>query len=156
MTIGPDFLLFTLDGQRFAIPLASAREVVRAVAITPLPGAPPVVEGVIDVRGAVVPVLDLRRRLGLASRPVSAADQMVLAWTGERQVALRVDRVEWMESIGPDRIEASDRITAGARHLAGVARLPDGIVLLHDLAAFLAQAEAEALDAALAAGGAGA
>jgi purine-binding chemotaxis protein CheW len=143
--------VFTVGGSRCAVPLEHVQEVVRAVAITPLPTAPPIVEGVIDVRGTVVPVVDVRARLGLPPEPVRPEQRMVLVVAGARQVALRVDDVEWVARIRSSSVSEPERIARGIGWLAGVARLKDGLVLFHDLDTFFRQGETEALDAALAA-----
>lgn len=151
----PNLLLFTLDDQRFALPLEQVRETVRAVAVTPLAGAPGVVEGVVDVHGVVTPVLDLRARFRLPPRPVSADEHLVLATAGERPVALRVDQATDVVTLPDDAVTPAADDDPATRHLAGVARLPDGLVLIGDLSAFLSQGEAEALQRALAEEGAG-
>lgn len=147
----PNLLLFTIDDQRFALPLAQVRETVRAVAITPLVGAPGVVEGIVDVRGTVTPVLDLRRRFGLPPRPVSPEEHLVLAVAGARPVALRVDRATDVVTVPDESVTPAAPEDPATRHLAGVARLADGMVLIGDLEAFLLQGEREALERALAA-----
>lgn len=144
-------LLFAIDELHFALPLAQVRETVRAVAITPLAGAPGVVEGIVNVRGTVVPVLDLRARFRLPPREVALSDHMILASAGGRLVALRVDRALDVRSLDDDEITPSSTSGAAFAHLAGVARLPDGMVLVSDLEAFFTQGETEALAAALAA-----
>jgi purine-binding chemotaxis protein CheW len=144
-----EVLVFRLGGVRCALPLAAVVEVLRAVRVTPLPTAPAVVEGVIDVRGLVVPVLDLRARLGMAPVPVRADHVLILAGAGGRTVAVRADAVEWIASLDTSLVEP-ERIARGIGYLAGVARTADGMVLVHDLEAFLRQGEAEALEAALA------
>lgn len=144
-----EVLVFIVGGVRCALPLADVREVVRAVAITALPTSPAIVEGVIDVRGRVVPVLDLRARLGLPAEPVGPEQKLVIADADERRVAVRVDSVDWVTQLDEDEIAAPERVVRGIGYLAGVGRLPDGLVLVHDLATFLEQGEAEALSAAL-------
>lgn len=145
----PPLLVFSLDQLRLALPLTQVRETVRAVAITPLAGAPGVVEGVVNVRGAVVPALDLRARFHLPPRPVALSDHMIVASAGARQVILRVDRTLEVLTVAEDEVTPLAREGAAFAHLAGVARLPDGMVFLHDLEAFLSQGEEEALAAAL-------
>ena len=152
----PAFLLFTLDDRRFALPVAQAREALPAMAMAPLAGAPGVVEGVVDVGGVVVPVLDLRARFGLPARPLSPDDHLVLADAGRRVVALRVDRAVDVVALDDADLVAARPDDPALRHLAGVLRLPDGLVLLADVDAFLTQGEGEALAAALAQEGAGA
>lgn len=151
-----ELLAFEAGGSRFGIELAAVREVLRAVLITPLPGAPPVIEGIIDVRGTVVPVYDLRARFGLPIRPLHPDDRLVTAWTGDRLVALHCERTEWLVSVPAPAMERSGAVSLGDRRVAGLARLPDGIILITDLPAFLDDAEREALDSALAAAVAGA
>lgn len=146
----PELLLFALDDRRFGLHTRSVREIVRAVTIVPLPGAPAVVEGVVNARGKIVPVLDIRGRFGLRAKALELADHLILAWAGPRFVALRADRALDVVRVPSIEIEACEGLVKGAHHVAGVARLPDGVVLIHDLETFLSQAEAQALDQALA------
>lgn len=149
VTEAGEVLVFIVGGVRCALPLGDVREVARAVAITALPTAPPIVEGVIEVRGRVVPVVDLRRRLGLPAAGVHADQKLIVASAGERRVAIRVDAVDWVTRLDEDDIASPEGVVRGIGFLAGVGRLPDGLVLVHDLATFLEQGEAEALSAAL-------
>lgn len=146
-----DLLVFELAAARHALPLECVREVARAVLITPLPDAPPVVEGIIDVRGDVVPVYDLRLRFGMPARRLSPDEWLVTAWTGERVVAFRADRADEIVTTGRAAIAGREAVPGGSAYMAGVARLPDGIVLIDHLPAFLDAAERDSLDAALAA-----
>jgi purine-binding chemotaxis protein CheW len=145
-----DLLVLELGGLRCGLLLDAVREVVRAVLVTPLPGAPPVVEGVIDVRGEIVPVYDLRARFGLPARPLDPGERMVIAWTGDRLAAVRCDRTGDLEQVPPGAIEAAAALPGDGRHVAGLARLDDGLAVVHDLAAFLEDAERLTLDEALA------
>lgn len=149
-----EVLLFTLEGQRYALPLEEVRELVRAVRLTPLPRAPAVVEGLVDLRGELLPVLDMRRRFRLPARPLSSADHLVVAQAGPRRVALRVDRAEGLLALEPGALDTSPRELPGVGYVAGALKLPDGLVLLHELRTFLSEAESLELDEALAKGGA--
>lgn len=144
-----EILVFELAGQRCGVPAGDVREIVRAVTLLPLPGSPPVIDGVFDLRGTLVPVLDPRRPLGLPGRPMAHTDHLVVARAGARLVALRVDHATDLVRLPPEAVTAATTLTRVARALAGVVRLPDGLLLLHDLAGFLTEAEAEALDEAL-------
>lgn len=145
-----DMLIFQLDGVRFALPSSDVDEIHRAVAIVPLPKAPAIVEGIIDVRGRVVPVLDVRARFRLPPRAPRHTDHLILARAAERQVALRVDRALDVLSIDPAAI-APSAVASGVEYVAGVAKLPDGLVLIHDLKTFLDAAERDSLARAVAA-----
>jgi len=124
--------------------------VLRAVTLVPLLKAPAIIEGVFNLRGTVIPVLDIRSRFELPAKPVESSDHLVVARAGERLVAIRADRAVDLLRLAPDAIEHAIRVSSHADYLAGVAKLADGLVLLHDLRTFLAQAESEALADALA------
>lgn len=146
---GAEACIFSLDGRRFAVPLALVSEVARMPAVTPLEGAPSVVEGLVDARGEVAPVLDVRARFGLPVRPPRLSDHLLLVRAGDRLVGFRVDQV-----LGIERLEAADisplqSLVPGAPHLVGVARVDGELVLIHDPGAFLAAEESDALDRAL-------
>src|SRR5471030_1523511 len=86
-------LSFNLDDHRYGVAAGAVAEIIRAVAITPLPGSPSVVEGIIDVRGAIVPVFDLRARFSLPAKPLETSDRFIIARTALRVAALHVDHV---------------------------------------------------------------
>jgi purine-binding chemotaxis protein CheW len=146
-----EVLLFTLEGQRYGLRAEDVRELVRAARLTPLPRAPAVVEGLLNLRGMLLPVLDLRRRFHHPARPLSPLDHFIVAKAGARRVVLRVDRAEGLRLLAPGEWDATPRELPGLGAVAGAVKLEDGVVLVHDLAAFLSQAEALELDAALAA-----
>lgn len=141
-----DLLTFDLGSQRCAVAVADVIEVVRMVAMAHLPDAPPLVEGIINLRGHVVPVLDLRARFGLPPKAVDLSDHLLVARAGPRTVAIRVDRAQSLVEVDTDDI---DRPASSGNALAGVARLPDGLALIHDLATFLSAEAGQSLDAAL-------
>jgi purine-binding chemotaxis protein CheW len=142
-------LIFTLDRSRYGIPLEDVVEIMRAVAVTPIPTAPSVVEGLMNVRGLIVPVFDPRRRFGLPAKSMTLSDHLIVARAGPRVVALHVDRAEEMRTLDPSEIEEPGRYVRSADQISGVAALDDGLLLIHDLATFLSDAEAESLDRAL-------
>ena len=86
-------LVIHVDGRHYALPLAQVNRVVRAVEVTPLPTAPEAFAGVIDVGGDILPVVDLRLRLGIDRRPVGVDDCMVIAQTSFARLVLPVDGV---------------------------------------------------------------
>jgi purine-binding chemotaxis protein CheW len=145
-----EVLVFELSGIRYALPAADIGELVRAVTVIPLPKGPPVVEGIINVRGRVVPVLDVRARFQLPSKAASPTDHLILARAGERLVAIRVDRALGLARLEPADIEDARTALPGADYVIGVAKLPDGLVLIHDLRTFLSAAEAATLVHAIA------
>jgi purine-binding chemotaxis protein CheW len=141
-------VVFVLDGHRHALPLPAVERVVSMVAITPLPGAPPITLGVIDVHGAIVPVVDLRVRFALSLAPYGVDSHLLLARTPRRRLALAVERVVGVTELAADRVTAATTLPS-ARGLAGLATLTDGLVLIHDLDSVLSLEEEHDLSRAL-------
>lgn len=150
MTVHVKLLAFRLDAQRYGLPLASVERVVRMVHITPLPKAPAIVPGVINVQGRVIAVVDVRMRFGLPPRRPALSDLLVVARTPARAVALVADSVSGVIERREDEIVPSRAIVPGMQYVDGVAKLADGMVVVHDLARFLALDEERRLEEALA------
>jgi purine-binding chemotaxis protein CheW len=146
-----EVLVFEVGGQLYGVAALDVREIVRATAIVPLPRAPAIVEGVINVRGSVIPVLDIRQRFRVAAKKLSPSDHFVLAFAAEYVVALRVDRVVELQRFRASDIAEANAVLPYSEYLAGVAKLSNGLVLLHDVRTFLSQGETAALEVPLAA-----
>ena len=142
-------VVFRLDEQRYALPLTVVERIVRAVEVTPLPEAPAIVLGAIDVEGSVIPVLNLRRRFLLPEREIDPADQLLIASTARRTVALVIDEAHGVIEYQQSAIINADLIVPGLEQFQGVVKLDDGLVLIHDLEKFLSLDEAHMLDAAM-------
>lgn len=132
---------FNLDGQAYAVRLASTRRVLRAVEATPLPNSPEVVLGVFDMGGVILPVLNMRRRLGLAEAAINLSDQFLVADTATRTVALLVNSVTGIVEKTDEEITKAAEIVPGAQCVEGIIRLPDGLLFIYDLDRFLSQKE---------------
>lgn len=144
----PDSLIiFTLDDRRYALPLSSVDRVVRIVAVTPLPKAPDIVSGVINIQGRIIPVVNMRRRFGLPERALALTDQLVIAHTARRPVALVADAV--LDVIACPAVVEAEHIVHGIAYLEGVAKLEDGLILIHELDRFLSLEEEDLLNHAL-------
>jgi purine-binding chemotaxis protein CheW len=143
------YLVFRLNEQRYAVPLRVVERIVNAAEITPLPKAPEIVLGVLDIAGEVRPVLSLRRRFRKTDRTLRPSDQFLLAQAGSRPVALVIDEAEGVREFADGIIIQAHGIVPGLQQIQGVAVLEDGLVLIHDLEKFLSLDEAAALDAAL-------
>lgn len=142
-------LVFRLDERRYALPLAVVERVVRAVEVTPLPKAPAIVLGAINVHGCVLPVLNVRRRFLMPDREVGPADWFLLARTARRTVVLVIDESDGVLERPQAEIIPSTQVIPGLDQFPGVIRLDDGLVLIHDLERFLSLDEARALDDAM-------
>lgn len=143
-------MVFELSGRRYGLSLASVERVARIVDITPLPQAPDIVLGVINVQGRVVPVVNVRRRFGLPDRAIALTDQLIIAHTARRPVALLVDVVTGVIDHTEQDVVAARDVLAGIDYIEGVVKLDDGLILIHDLERFLSLEEEAVLDSAMA------
>ena len=145
-------MAFTLDEQQYALRLDAVERVVRAAAITPLPRAPDIILGILDIQGEVVPVIDVRKRFRLPAREIRPADQFIIAKARSLKVALLVDAARGVvEETGSGQI-APDDFIADVEYVSGVTRNEDGLVLIHDLDRFLSLEEEKLLLEAVARG----
>jgi purine-binding chemotaxis protein CheW len=145
-----EILTFALGERRYAVWSADVRELLRAVTIVPLPRAPRIVEGVFSLRGRIVPVLDVRSRFGLPPKELEPSDHLIVAAVGPRMVVIRADRALDLVRIDDAQVDELTSLAGGSGFVAGVAQLPDGLAVIHDLRAFLTAAESAVLDEALA------
>lgn len=142
-------VVFTLAEQQFALPVGMVAQVVRAVAITPLPKAPAIVQGMLDFHGTIVPVMDIRRRLGLPSRPLSLSNQIVIANTPNRRFAFVVENIAGVATWGGAGFVAAPALVPGVEFLDGVVRNEEGLILVYDPDAFFLPEEHLMLDHAV-------
>lgn len=143
------WVVFGLDDRRVAVPLLAVERVVRAVHVTPLPRAPGMVIGVIDVAGTVLPVMNVRRKFGLPERAIAPADHFLIARTGRGPIILAIDTTHGVLEHPPASIADAAILATDTDHITGALALPDGLVLIHDLDRFLSPQEAHELDEAM-------
>jgi purine-binding chemotaxis protein CheW len=140
---------FTLDEHRYALRLSAVERILRAVEAEPLPQAPEIVLGVINLQGRILPVVNIRKRFHLAGREVGLTDHLIIAHTSKRAVALIADSVTGVSELPEQEVIASDEILPGLEYVEGVVRLQDGVLFIHDLDRFLSLEEERSLEAAL-------
>jgi purine-binding chemotaxis protein CheW len=142
-------VVFQLETQRFGLPLDSVERVVRTVEHTVLPNAPQIVLGVVNVQGRIIPVIDMRQRLRLPERRPRLTDQLLIVNSTTRTLALVIDAVAAVTEFDAVDFTAADHIVPGLEFLAGVVKLNDDIILVHNLDQFLSLEEEQILDGAL-------
>ena len=140
---------FFLDDRRYALHLDVVERIIPAVEITPLPKAPEIVLGLINIRGRIVPVLNIRRRFRLPDRETELTDHFIIADTSKRTVALPADSASGVIQIFEGEITEATDILPALEYVKGVVKLKDGLLLIHDLESFLSLEEETALNEAL-------
>ena len=149
MNTSNSLVIFTLDEHCYALHLPAVERALRTVEILPLPKAPEIVLGVINVQGRIVPVFNVRKRFRLPERETSLSDQLIVAQTSRRTVAMLVDAVSGVVAYPEQQVITADRVLPGLEYLEGVAKLDGGMILIHDLDKFLSLEEETTLDTAL-------
>jgi purine-binding chemotaxis protein CheW len=132
-------VVLELAGEAYGVEIERVQEIIRMQPITRVPNGPAGVEGVTNLRGRVIPVLDLRQRFALAQTPATRQSRIVVAELGEHAVGLVVDGVSEVLRVPADAVEPPSSLVTGSDslYLRGVAKIDERLVLLLDLARLL-------------------
>jgi purine-binding chemotaxis protein CheW len=128
------YVAFRLDREEFGLPVESVREVLRVGEVTRVPQAPQHIRGVTNVRGSILPVVEIRTRIGLPPLDPGPLARIVVLEVGERALGLLVDRVTRVAKLRAAEIEPppAEVVTARTDYVVGVARGPEGLLILLD------------------------
>lgn len=124
-----------LAEERYGLDIAKVFEIIRHQPITAVPRSPAFVKGVINLRGRIIPVVDLRDRFGMPEVEPTKETRIVVAESSATRVGLIVDSVSEVLLVPADAIEQTPEVAAGAdaEYLRGIAKLADRLVLLLEL-----------------------
>jgi purine-binding chemotaxis protein CheW len=144
---------FRIGAELFGVPISAVQEIVRVPAIARIPQAPEFVEGVINLRGSVITVVDLRKRLNQA--PASNEEgwerksRILVIETCGRQVGVIVDEVTEVLKLQADRVEPAPPMVAGLsnQYINGLGKINDDLLILVDIQKVLTASQLTALDA---------
>jgi len=152
---------FRIGRETFGLPISLVREIVRVPDITSVPNAPEYIEGVINLRGRIIPVVDLRKRFGEKITEPSKKNRIVVVELETRRIGLIVNSASEVLKIAPSEIEAPHDVfqEGELNYITGVGKLKGRLVILLDLNKILQRGELRRLDevsesAAVPAGGA--
>ena len=143
-------VVFHLGAELYGVEIARVHEIIRLMQVTRVPRAPSFVEGVINLRGKVIPVVDLRRRFGLPQAEHTRASRIVVVELSDHVVGVIVDGVSEVLRVNTATIEPPSPVVAGidSEYLSGIAKVDEQLIILLDLDRVLARDERRALDAA--------
>jgi purine-binding chemotaxis protein CheW len=136
-------LVFTIKGIRFGLRLAVVERVLRMVEVTPVPEASDIVTGLLNLQGRVVPVLNVRKKFRLPDRDMALDDQLIVAHTAGRPIALPADSVTGVCECPEQELIGAKEILPGMDHFQGVMKLKGDLVFIYDLDGFLSSEEEE-------------
>lgn len=124
---------FYLDGQRYALPIERVNEIQQIVAFTETPSGMSSVVGMVNLRGQVIPAVDMRRVVGLAPQEYTLETPMIITETHGQTVALIVDEVQDVLELPPGSLQDAPPLHALSSKLIGVCRMPDGLINVVDI-----------------------
>lgn len=139
---------FKIGSEEFAINILEIQEIIRTVEVTTVPRAPHFVEGVINLRGKVIPIIDLRKRFGLPSIEKTKNTRIVVVDFDNKVVGLVVDYVSEVLRLPASTIEPPPPMLAGidSDYISGVGKLDDRLLIMLAIARVLSQDESSELD----------
>jgi len=137
---------FRLDREEYGLPVRLVQEIIRVAEITQVPRAPRAIKGVINLRGKVIPVIDLRRQLGLGEVAAGRSTRIVVVTFEDRLLGLLVDSAQQVLRVPVSSIEAAPEevVEIDSNYIRGVAKLEDRLIILIDLGTVLARELKEA------------
>jgi purine-binding chemotaxis protein CheW len=127
-------VVFKLEGEDYGIEIGQVREIIRGKEITPMPKQPPYVEGVINLRGTIIPVVNLKKRFGFQG-DVSKHSHAIIVESVHGSVGLLVDAVSDVVRVYPDQIHSAPQMMMGINndYLRGICRLGDQLLIYLDI-----------------------
>ncbi|MCB0881720.1 MAG: chemotaxis protein CheW [Thermoleophilia bacterium] len=126
-------VVFTLGAEEYGVPITLVQEIIRYTTPRPIPGSPSHVEGVINLRGRIIPVVDLRSRFGAyGDRPDDA--KIVIVELPDSTIGVTVDEVKEVLTVSADQCEAPPEGAGDAEYLDSVAKLDGRLLVMLDMA----------------------
>ncbi|HNW91749.1 MAG TPA: chemotaxis protein CheW [bacterium] len=140
---------FTLGSEEYGVDIMRVQEIIRFQDVTRVPQMPAFIEGVINLRGNVIPVLDLRKRFELGNTEHTAQTRIVVINVGSKTMGIVVDAVSEVMRLAEEQIEPPPSVVAGIGHeyLQGVGKVQGRLLILLDLDRILNAGEQAALPA---------
>jgi purine-binding chemotaxis protein CheW len=128
-------VVFKLGREDYGVSILQVQEIKRIMDITRVPHAPDFIKGVINLRGSVLPVIDLKKRLGLPPGDYTDNTRIIIIKVEEIVVGIIVDAVSEVTAIEQSSIEATQSVVSGvnAQYLSGVGKLADRLIILLNL-----------------------
>jgi purine-binding chemotaxis protein CheW len=139
---------FRVGNEEYGVDIAQVQEIIRMVEITHVPRSPRFIEGVINLRGQLIPIVDLRTRFGMERSPATKSTRIIVTEIGTKRVGIVVDSVSEVLSIAAENIEEAPEIVAGAgtEYIAGVGKVAERLIIMLDLKLVISGPEKQQLE----------
>ena len=141
-------VVFSLSSEAYGVPITQVQEIIRLPDITRMPGTPDFIEGIINLRGRIIPVIDMRRRFSLEKHERNDKNRIVVTDIGGQIIGLIVDGVSEVLSVSGGQVGPipPSMVSIGSEYLSGVVKTGKSLVILLDLVKVLNDLEKTVLD----------
>jgi len=141
---------FHLGSEEYGVDISQVQEIIRMVEITHVPRAPHFMEGVINLRGQLIPIIDLRTRFDMSRLGATKSTRIIVTEIGSKKVGMVVDRVSEVINIPIENVEGAPEMIAGVgtEYIQGVGKMNDRLIIMLDLTMVITGAEKQQLDVA--------
>lgn len=139
---------FRLSGEEYGVDISQVQEIIRMVQITHVPRAPHFMEGVINLRGQLIPIIDLRTRFGMSRQEPTKSTRIVVTEIGNKRVGIVVDSVSEVLNIPIENVEDAPEMVAGVgtEYIQGVGKLGERLIIMLDLSMVISTEEKQQLE----------
>ena len=141
-------IVFSLGHEEYGVEVEKVKTIERMMKLTRVPKTPVFIKGVINLRGVVIPVIDLRSRFGLPEKEYTDNSRMIIVSQGDIEVGMIVDSANDVTDIDADAVENPPEIVGGirAKYLDGIAKIGDRLLVLLNLEQVLNKQELQQLE----------
>ena len=139
---------FQLGNEEYGVDISQVQEIIRMVEITHVPRAPRFMEGVINLRGQLIPIIDLRTRFGMPRISATKSTRIIVTEIGSKRVGIVVDSVSEVLNIPIENVEEAPEMIAGVgtEYIQGVGKMNDRLIIMLDLTMVITGEEKAQLD----------
>lgn len=140
-------VVFLLNNSYYGVPILQVQEIVKMTDITKLPDTPDFVEGIVNLRGQIVPILDLRKRFSLPKVTIDENWKILILKSDGIHFGVMVDQISQVEKVPASLIEIPPKVVSGVKgdFISGIAKTEERLLILLDIAKILSHQEIEML-----------
>ncbi len=132
-----NYFIFTIENQRYGVELSAVEKVIRAVELIALPEAPEILLGLINMRGKIIPVVNIRKQFRLPAREIELNDRIILCRIATRSIAFIADTVEGIVTFSQHQLESGGQIFPEMeKYIEGVGKIKEHTVIIYNIRKF--------------------